>query len=92
MTLSAYGTSQETAVIGDILDGLLELKIGTTTSFIKISQVTELKFTSTPSRKYLTKDFPRTMLLTFGNSAKNQDVSMFYMQNNIGWLPNYKLN
>lgn len=55
----------------------------------KVSEITNLMFLEQPNMSYETEIEKTVLQVDFNSSKSKQELDMMYMQNGLGWLPNY---
>jgi len=91
VTLVLQNDKTITGIIEKVRGGYIELKTTDKWKLISIVNITEIHYSERPiGMKTLKKEVPAIELKFKGNS-KSEAAEMMYLNNKIGWFPNYQL-
>jgi hypothetical protein len=79
----ASGSVQSRTILMETSNGWISLKS---------EQVRSISFNEKPNLQFTSKKVQPIIELGFSNSQAQQSLSMMYLQNGLGWLPNYLIN
>ena len=91
VTLILQNDKSTTGTIEKVRDGYLELKTNSTWKLISMINIAEIHYGERPIGMKTSKKEVPAIELKFKGNSKNEAAEMMYLNNKIGWFPNYQL-